>query len=184
MYKSLVIRIFCLSLYSNQKSNDMKLFEARVLAIQLMDKHGLLDTGWHFEFDNAKRRFGVCKYGMKRIGLSKHLTELNDEARVKNTILHEIAHALVGHKNGHNWVWRSKAIEIGCDGERCYNNREVATPEAKYEAVCVGCGHVHKKHKRPTRTASCGKCSGGRYNETYRLVWKTQEERKFAKIFG
>ena len=162
----------------------MKLFEAKVLAIKLMDLHGLLDKGWHFDFDNAKRRFGVCNYRYKRIGLSKHLVELNDVARVKNTILHEIAHALVGHKNGHNDIWRAKALEIGCNGERCYDNSEVSTPEAKYEAVCVGCGHVHKKHKRPTKSASCGKCSSGRYNETYRLVWKTQDERKFAKIFG
>ena len=162
----------------------MKLFEAKVLAIKLMDLHGLLDKGWHFEFDNAKRRFGVCKYGVKRIGLSTSLTELNNVASVKDTILHEIAHALVGHKNGHNDIWRTKALEIGCNGERCYNSKEVITPEAKYEAVCVGCGHVHKKHKRPKNNASCGKCSGGRYNETYKLAWKTQDERKFAKIFG
>jgi predicted SprT family Zn-dependent metalloprotease len=162
----------------------MELKKAMVLAINLMEQHGLMDMGWGFGFDNAKRRFGVCKYRSKVIGLSKDLVELNNESRVKNTILHEIAHALVGHKNGHNDIWRTKALEIGCNGERCYDNSEVATPEAKYEAVCGGCGHVHKKHKRPTRIASCGKCSGGRYNETYRLVWKTQDERKFAKIFG
>ena len=162
----------------------MKLLKAKELAINLMEQHGLIDNGWHFEFDNAKRRFGVCKNYSKLIGLSKHLVELNDEAKVKDTILHEIAHALVGNKNGHNWVWRDKALEIGCNGERCYSSKDVATPEAKYEAVCVGCGDVYKKHKRPTKNASCGKCSNGRYNETYKLVWKTQDERNFAKIFG
>ena len=152
----------------------MKLFEARVLAVKLMDKHGLLEKGWHFEFDNAKRRFGVCNYRYKRIGLSKHITELNNVDRVKNTILHEIAHALVGKKHGHDWVWRAKAIEIGCDGERCYKSREVETPKSKYEAVCVGCGHVHKRHKmvRGGIVSSCGKCSGGRYNERFKLEWK------------
>mgnify|MGYP006269758801 CR=1 FL=1 len=137
----------------------MKLFEAKALAINLMNEHGLLDSGWHFEFDNAKRRFGVCNFRYKRIG-------------IKNTILHEIAHALVGRNHGHDWVWRAKAIEIGCDGHRCYNSQVVATPKSKYEAVCKGCGTTHKKHKRPTRSSSCGKCSGGRYNEKFKLEWK------------
>ena len=158
----------------------MKLSKAELLALKLMNENDLLIKGWRFEFDNAKRRFGVCKYRCKRIGLSRNLTELNDEARVKNTILHEIAHALVGNQHGHDSVWRKKAMEIGCDGERCFNSREVFTPEANYEAVCKGCGYMHKKYKRPTKNSSCGKCSGGRYDETYRLIWKTKEERKFA----
>lgn len=155
----------------------MQLTEANKLAIQLMDQHGLLDKGWSFEFDNARRRFGVCRHRTKRIGLSKHLVSLNGEARVKNTILHEIAHALVGHGHGHDHVWRRKAIEIGCDGNRCYSSNVVETPESRYIATCNGCGRVHKRHKM-TRTlkygdTSCSPCSGGSYNSQYRLTWIT-----------
>jgi predicted SprT family Zn-dependent metalloprotease len=152
----------------------MQLTDAKNLALNLMKQHDLLDMGWTFEFDNARRRFGVCRYRTKRIGLSMHLVSLNDEARVKNTILHEIAHALTpGH--GHDYVWRRKAIEIGCDGNRCYSSNKVETPESRYIAVCNGCGKVHKRHKM-TRTLkfgsiSCGPCSGGRYNEMYKLTW-------------
>jgi predicted SprT family Zn-dependent metalloprotease len=154
----------------------MNLQDAKNLAIELMDKHGLLDMIWYFEFDNAKRRFGSCNHTYKRITLSKSLVVLNDEARVKNTILHEIAHALVGPKHGHDFVWKRKAWEIGCDGNRCYSSVKVTQPQSKYIAECNGCGHIHKRHKM-TRTSkygsiSCGYCSGSRYNEKFKLVWK------------
>jgi predicted SprT family Zn-dependent metalloprotease len=154
----------------------MNLQDAKNLAIELLEKHDLLSSGWYFEFDNAKRRFGCCNYTQKRITLSKNLVGLNDEARVKNTILHEIAHALVGRRHGHDYVWRRKAIEIGCDGRRCYSSDKVVKPQSKYIAECSGCGKVHNRHKM-TRSlkygsSSCGPCSGGRYNEQYKLVWK------------
>jgi hypothetical protein len=159
----------------------MDLIVAKKLAVDLMTKHNLIQNGWSFSYDNAKRRFGVCKYRTKTIGLSTHLVSLNDEINVKDTILHEIAHALVGHGHGHNHVWQRKAIEIGCNGKRCYDSKLIKTPEAKYEAVCHGCNHVHKRHKAPRMKSSCGKCSGGRYNEKYLLIYKTKEQRNFQK---
>lgn len=142
------------------------------MANELMVKHGLINSGWKFEYDNARRRFGCCKHRSKRITVSKHLVSLNDEARVKNTILHEIAHALVGCGHGHDWVWKRKAIEIGCDGERCYSSAKVTTPESKYIAECHGCGKIHKKHRATRVSSSCGECSGGRYNPTFKLDYK------------
>lgn len=124
----------------------MELKAAESLAIELMNQHGIINDGWYFEFDSAKKRFGSCNYRDKKITLSKPLTELNDEARVKNTILHEIAHALcIGE--GHNKIWKAKAKEIGCDGSRCFSSKEVATPESKYIATCSGCNHEHKRDR-------------------------------------
>jgi predicted SprT family Zn-dependent metalloprotease len=146
----------------------MDLSKAETLAKELIKQHGLNEAGWIFKFDNAKRRFGSCRYRSRIITLSKHLTELNDENRIRNTILHEIAHALTpGH--GHNWIWKAKALEIGCDGDRCYSGKVVSTPESKYIAICKGCNYTHKKHRKPRATSSCGNCSGGRYNENYKL---------------
>lgn len=149
----------------------MKLNEARDLAIELMNQHGIIENGWRFEFDNAKRRFGCCKYSSRRITLSVHLTELNDVSRVKNTILHEIAHALCP-RQGHNHIWIMKAIEIGCDGNRCYSSSEVETIKGNYTATCFNCQKTYNRFKKQKYEQSCGKCSGGKYNPTYKLNWE------------
>ena len=70
----------------------MNLKDAEELALSLMRKHGL--SHWEFGFDRAKRRFGACNFSKKRISLSKYLTEVNEIEQVRDTILHEIAHAL------------------------------------------------------------------------------------------
>lgn len=165
------------------KQYTMLLSEAKALAIELMDKHGLLDLRWSFEFDNAKRRFGCCRYGSKKITLSKELVSLNDTARVTNTILHEIAHALVGHGHGHDSVWKRKALEIGCDGNRCFSSKNTTLVEANYQAVCKKCGHTHNRHRQPQRQTSCGACSN-KFDRDNLLIFKSKEQRKFAEIFG
>jgi predicted SprT family Zn-dependent metalloprotease len=149
----------------------MDLYSAHTLVNELMEKHGIKQQGWKFNFDNSRRRFGCCKYRLKVITLSKYLTYLNDEKEVRNTILHEIAHALTpGHH--HDWVWKAKAKEIGCTGDRCYSSKSVTTPESRYIAICSGCGHKHKKHRLTRSVCSCGYCSGVGYNPTYKLEFK------------
>ena len=149
----------------------MDLIKAQQLAEKLIRKHKLDVKGWTFVYDNARRRFGCCKYRPKVITLSKYLTHLNDEKEVRNTILHEIAHALTpGHH--HDWVWKAKAKEIGCTGDRCYSSKSVTTPESRYIAICSGCGHTHKKHRLTRSSSSCGYCSGSGYNPTYKLEFK------------
>lgn len=44
--------------------------------------------------------------------------------KIKNVILHEIAHVLVGSENDHNSVWRKKCIEIGGNGLTSETNTE------------------------------------------------------------
>lgn len=136
----------------------MDLIKAEELAIQLMTLHGLIEQNWRFEFDRSLRRFGVCKYRGKTIGLSRALVELNDEFEVKDTILHEIAHALTPNDRGHGWAWRQKCIEIGARPQRCYSSKEVARPKMRYQFQCV-CGIVHQRTKRPPhgRRSAC-KC--------------------------
>ena len=153
----------------------MLLSQARTLANELMTKHGLIEKGWRFEFDHAKRRFGCCHYGTRTISLSRALVELNTEARVQNTILHEIAHALVGHGHGHDNVWKRKALEIGCDGNRCYSAENTQVVRGNLEAVCPKCGHVHRKFKQPKRESSCGKCSNTFDRERLLIFKKVQK---------
>ena len=124
----------------------MKLQTAEKLARELMRKHSLYN--WLFQWDNSKRRFGVCNYRYKIIGLSRKLTELNGKAQVRDTILHEIAHALVGPGNGHNKTWKAMCRKIGARPVRCYDSSTVNTPEARYVGKCPACDMVYKKNRR------------------------------------
>ena len=86
-----------------------------------MAQHGLL--GWVFKFNRRKRQMGICFYPHQgrpgRIELSIYFVEKNSEEEIRDTILHEIAHALVGPKHAHDAVWRAKYIEIGAVPKRC-----------------------------------------------------------------
>ena len=95
----------------------MKLTETILLARELMERHKL--NGWKLKFDESRSHLGLCKYSEKTIYLSILYTEINDNKVIRNTILHEIAHALAGSRNGHNRIWRTIAKSIGCTGERC-----------------------------------------------------------------
>jgi predicted SprT family Zn-dependent metalloprotease len=144
---------------------NMTLKETELLANELMLKHEL--KGYLFTFDNARRRFGCCNYKLRQITLSKHLTLLNSEDKVRDTILHEIAHALVGPAHGHDRVWKIKAIQIGCDGRRCYG-KEVERVKPKYKGECKNCHRFIFRHKRTK--ISCGLCSKF-YNPEHIFIW-------------
>lgn len=159
----------------------MDLYIARDMAVSLMREHGL--QGWKMQFDNAKRRFGYCNSGKKVISLSHHLVSLNGEEKVKDTILHEIAHAITSNKYGfrvraHGWEWRREAVAIGCDGHRCYDET-VAKPKSKYVAVCPKCKQEYEANKmgRQMRSGqSCGDCcrryNGSKFSQEFLLIWK------------
>jgi ribosomal protein S27AE len=158
----------------------MDLLEARELAHNLMKQHGL--EFWHFEFDNAKSRFGICRHSLRRIGLSRNLVLLNTKKRVTNTILHEIAHALVGPGNGHNWVWRQKAIEIGCNGKRCYAIEDTKIVKRTLIATCPNCGKEYGRFRITNKKYSCSTCSGGKFNDVYLLVYERSPALQQGKL--
>ena len=150
----------------------MQLDKAYRLARSEMDKYELKD--WKFEFDRAKSRFGLCSFTNKTISLSTSLTELNSEDEVKQTILHEIAHALIDKAHGHNMVWRRKAIEIGHSGERCYSRKNVTTPPYVFTATCSECNDITYRRRCPKNVA-CGKCcrkyNDGKFLAKYKLTY-------------
>src|SRR4051812_5544704 len=147
----------------------MELAEARVRGEALLREHGL--SGWQLRFDNAKTRAGVCRFDRREISLSRVLTQLHTAAEVQDTVLHEIAHALVGPKHGHDAAWRATALAIGCSGERCVPATAERAP-GPWQGVCPG-GHVTTRHRRPEKVQSCAKCSsrfdlGAVFRWTYR----------------
>lgn len=94
--------------------------EIRIKAIELMKQHGLYQQGWRFEFGrrNMTKVRAKCMYREKIIRMAPCL-DTDTDARVINTILHEVAHALLPAIHGHDNVWRALAQSIGCSGERC-----------------------------------------------------------------
>lgn len=128
--------------------------DAYDLACRLRDEHGL--GGWRIEFDNAKRRAGVCRHGSRTISLSAALTRLHDEAEVRETILHELAHALAGPRHQHDETWRAIAVSIGSTGERCVPE-DAPRVVGSWLGVCEG-GHEFDRHRRPDRVLLCGRC--------------------------
>ncbi|WP_139981520.1 SprT-like domain-containing protein [Nocardioides litoris] len=133
----------------------MDLRDAFALAEDLLAHHGLDD--WTVAYDGAKRRAGICRFGPKVLGLSAPLTALHSEADVRDTILHEIAHALAGPRHGHDEVWRAVAVRIGCSGERCVSPDAPAV-EPPWLGTCAA-GHTTGRHRRPERVVTCGRCS-------------------------
>ena len=125
------------------------------MARELMDEHGL--RGWVLTFDRAKRRAGVCRHGDKVIGLSSHLTRLNTQEQVRDTVLHEIAHALAGPGAGHGPRWRRIAADIGATPERGLPD-DVVTVPGSWVGTCPS-GHTIDRHRRPARVLSCHLCS-------------------------
>lgn len=143
--------------------------EAQQLALDLMQENGLLEEGWVFRWSRGKRQLGMAQIRRlrhpatgkliehKTIKLSRHLVALNDEPAVRDTILHEIAHALAGLDNGHNHVWRSVCRRIGARPQRLAGEA-VAVVEPRYVIVCGRCDRrLAKRHRRPglERLARC-----------------------------
>ena len=126
----------------------MDIREAAVLANELMHKHGLVPA-WTFRFDRAKVRFGYCLHSRQLITLSAAMVRVNPVEEVRDTILHEIAHALTpGHYHDH--VWKLKASEVGARPDRCYSGDTTVAVASKYIGTCRDCGkqwHLHRRLK-------------------------------------
>ena len=149
----------------------MNIDKAKKIALKEMSYYSIILNSWNFKFDSAKTRFGLCNFKTKTISLSKVLVELNNEKEVKDTILHEIAHALVGVDNNHNKIWKETAKSIGCSGERLYSNK-VIEPKPVLIRYCETCGKESKYYKKNYgKKISCGHCSKT-YNKKYLLKIK------------
>lgn len=145
----------------------MELASARDLADQLLEQHGL--TGWRVVIDRAKTRAGVCRFGSREIGLSGPLTLLHSATEVRDTILHEIAHAVVGPLHKHDAVWRAQAARLGCS-TRARLPRDAPQVAAPWVGSCPA-GHTVQRHRRPERPSSCPQCSG-RFDSEHLFRWQ------------
>jgi len=150
--------------------------EAYALGRSLMDEHGL--GHWSLYFDRAKRRLGQTRFSRREIGLSEEYVANNAEHLVRDTILHEIAHALVGSQHGHNATWRAKCREIGAKPQRCKSQADglVQNQQFKWSVTCPNCGPRGGKHRKSNKPSACGTCckryNGGRFTSRFLLQYR------------
>ncbi len=88
-------------------------YDAQLLCDNKLKEHNLYNKGWRTVFTKSEKYIGRCWHDSKRIELSLIHLNTRSEADLYDTVLHEIGHALVGHNEGHNEVWKNKCIEIG-----------------------------------------------------------------------
>lgn len=155
----------------------MELQEIERQARALMTHHGV--GRLEFAFSNGKTIIGETKFrrfstpsGGKyhvpfRITLSRYFAERLSADEIRECMLHEIAHALVGIEHGHDEVWQATARKIGATGNRCqptgiehdYPVRGYCTnPDCNVEV----CG----QHRLPQRVYWHKKCG-----RSYPLRW-------------
>lgn len=167
------------------------LTEVRALAESLIEEHLGQDRGsrslftrlgsrrpapasaaaepWTFDFDRAKRRAGLCNFTDRRITVSRYLAEKYELVEVRQILLHEVAHALVGPEVGHGPTWRSTAASIGYTGGRTHDG-EIAHEQAPWVGQCPA-GHEFFRFRKPTRPSSCTKCARG-YSPEHGIRWR------------
>lgn len=88
-----------------------RLTSIAAMARGLMDEHGL-DT-WTFAFLEAERRLGDCNFQDRVIRVGRAHALDASEPEIRDTILHEIAHALAGPEARHGARWKAIARRIG-----------------------------------------------------------------------
>ena len=128
----------------------------RELASSEMEWHDLTRRSWTVKYDHARARAGQCRQRAKILSFSRNLIARGSPADMRNTLLHEIAHALAGPMHRHDRTWRNIALRIGCDGRRCHDMK-LAAPTWTH-GCSAGCWSVPRfRHSRLAATCkTCG----------------------------
>src|SRR5262245_2425444 len=135
-----------------------------IIAAELFRLHRLDVDGWRLEFRNYGHRLGSCCSRRRIIALNGFYADRNAESHVIDTLLHEIAHALVGPSHGHGTVWKAMVCKLGCIPKACSKTGILIRP-GKWQAACPTCARHFHKYRRPRYThgyycPSCGKDKG------------------------
>jgi predicted metal-dependent hydrolase len=107
----------------NKKMNSLSVLESEKLksveqlAKELMEIHKV--SHYKFRFGYGWTNWGTCT--STTITLQLEFVLKNNMCEIKNTLLHEIAHAVVGIKYGHRIEWQLKAKELGVKFHKNYH---------------------------------------------------------------
>jgi predicted SprT family Zn-dependent metalloprotease len=136
----------------------MKLNLAKKEAIKLINKYC---PDYSFIWSKSKYYIGRCDYRNKQIGLNYYYTKINNLNVIKNVILEEISHALVGLKCGHNSTWKKKMIELGANKNFINHDHKkfkINSPFVyKWNIKCENCKKTFKlNHKNNRKKSNVG----------------------------
>lgn len=116
-----------------------------------MAEHGL--DGWTFAWINSARTLGSCKFSTRTLSFTRWLIDTPEHDQ-RDTVLHEIAHALAGPAAMHGPAWRATARRVGAEPRHCTASLGVraAAPRGTWSAVCPDHGVVASQswHRKPS----------------------------------
>lgn len=147
------------------------------LGRDLLDEHGLED--WQFRIATTIRTLGRCFYKSRTIEFSANYLHISD-SEIRDTILHEIAHALsylrYGEEGkGHNHLWRLCCKEVGARPQRLAPPTAKSSARPSYRIKCPVCDWSITRFRMRRRNfgALCPKCHSE--VKIYRITYKEGE---------
>lgn len=196
---------------SKTETKKARIKRVKNLALRLMDEHGLIDLNWEFQWSNARSQLGNCSWKHEGMGFdgrplfTKQIIRISKpyvvmglpDHLIRDTILHEIAHALDVEERGtsdHGFRWKRMASLVGADP-----TRTCAVPPAihkqlrstaKWIRYCPNpeCDNKKMYFTKPGHAyvRACGDCcrkhNNGQYTERFKLQWKINENRDLSAI--
>lgn len=112
---------------------------------------------------------GYCKGKRADVYLCHNSLLFHDEDQVRDTVRHEIAHALVGADAGHGPIWKAAARRVGC------------SPKAKTDA---GSSAIWLQFKWVAQCSHCEKPIAGRHRLTEARKRKVSWHRPCGQVLG
>ena len=113
--------------------------------------------GWSLKKDHAKTRLGQCDHSKRIVSISTYFMRGKScrYAKVKDTILHEIAHVLTpGH--GHDRMWKNMCVKIGASPRICAT---MDIPPRSWVMICNNCNWRKEYYRKPVLHGRvCLKC--------------------------
>lgn len=94
----------------------LEALEALQLGQSMLDKAGLSADGWTVQFDHPKFRYSrhaSCNYDKREIHVSAFDIYGADDQFFHNAMCHEMAHAVLSSRHGHNDEWLQQALDFG-----------------------------------------------------------------------
>jgi len=138
-----------------QAAETEKQKQVRAFWEEVQTKYDLHD--WILRWGSGFRTLGRCMPRKKTILISKHHVEQSPWEELKDTVIHEAAHALCPGEH-HSPVWRQKFISMGGSGTRLHMGVPVKRTRGWRIECPNACFEPFVRARRVHQTATCNTC--------------------------